>query len=706
MLCLGCAEVCSSLFERMGLRVICPCPQLRSKNPVWHPICLITLYSGYDTSADNKMIVDNEKRPLLVLIVAAALVVFLRSAWVSDDAFITFRTVENFVGGDGLTWNPDERVQAYTHPLWMFLLSAGRAVSGEIYYTTLALSICLSIISILLLLRSARTNAIGAIVAAGLLLVSKSFVDYSTSGLENPLTYCILGVGFLTTFDPEKNRRKNSTTTAFRISFVVALLMLNRMDLSLVMAPLAIYSCFRYRRWKGLAIFSAGLLPFFVWETFSLFYYGFPFPNTAYAKLGAGIDRFDLVGQGLFYVLDSMGRDPVTLIITTLGVGIASTKKDWNQRCLAIGIGLYLIYVIAIGGDFMSGRFFSAPFYASMFLIFNCRVDRLVSIRFGLLALIVVGVFNPNSPLRTQPSYTNRSLNYLISDERGFYYQKTGLLNGKPFYKGFAEFKYVMVAEHILSNEIERPNKEEKYVVIRGSVGMYGYSLKDNPRIHVIDRYGLADPLLARLPGKFVPVWRIGHYGRDIPSGYQETLQSGENRIKDKKLAEYYRHLKIIVSDDLWSLTRLETIFKMNTRQYRELINTYRYQYPGQLRIEYNSISSPVSPGTAIKKENCHILSDSGARIAFKELQHAEEMVLGVDHRSDYRIIFRNKKRIVGELISRAQRRKKGALGNRNYYIPQHVKGAGFDSIILLPLTKAHKKEKRCLAHLKLYKKK
>jgi hypothetical protein len=42
----------------------------------------------------------------------------------SDDAYITLRTVDNWVNGRGLVWNTAERVQTYTHPLWMLLLSA------------------------------------------------------------------------------------------------------------------------------------------------------------------------------------------------------------------------------------------------------------------------------------------------------------------------------------------------------------------------------------------------------------------------------------------------------------------------------------------------------------------------------------------------------------------------------------------------------
>ena len=36
----------------------------------------------------------------------------IRNAWVSDDAYITFRTVENYLAGYGIGYNPFIRVQA------------------------------------------------------------------------------------------------------------------------------------------------------------------------------------------------------------------------------------------------------------------------------------------------------------------------------------------------------------------------------------------------------------------------------------------------------------------------------------------------------------------------------------------------------------------------------------------------------------------
>ena len=44
--------------------------------------------------------------------------VLLRTAWLCDDAYISFRVVENAVSGHGLRWNVADRVQVFTHPLW------------------------------------------------------------------------------------------------------------------------------------------------------------------------------------------------------------------------------------------------------------------------------------------------------------------------------------------------------------------------------------------------------------------------------------------------------------------------------------------------------------------------------------------------------------------------------------------------------------
>ena len=49
-------------------------------------------------------------------------VVFVRYLWLGDDLFLTMRTVDNCVNGYGLVWNVGERVQVFTHPLWMLII--------------------------------------------------------------------------------------------------------------------------------------------------------------------------------------------------------------------------------------------------------------------------------------------------------------------------------------------------------------------------------------------------------------------------------------------------------------------------------------------------------------------------------------------------------------------------------------------------------
>lgn len=79
---------------------------------------------------------------LLPTVVAYAVlaIVLLTNAWILDDAYITFRTVDNLVHGLGLTWNVEERVQAFTHPLWMFVVSLCYLATHELFFTVILLS--------------------------------------------------------------------------------------------------------------------------------------------------------------------------------------------------------------------------------------------------------------------------------------------------------------------------------------------------------------------------------------------------------------------------------------------------------------------------------------------------------------------------------------------------------------------------------------
>ena len=130
-------------------------------------------------------------RRVALLLCLVFLAVLLRTAWLGDDAFITFRTVMNATHGHGLTFNIGERVQSYTHPLWLLLLTGAFLVVGNVYYAAFLVSIGVSLAVFWLALRQAATRMQVWIVVA-VLLGSRAFVDYSTSGLENPLSNLLL----------------------------------------------------------------------------------------------------------------------------------------------------------------------------------------------------------------------------------------------------------------------------------------------------------------------------------------------------------------------------------------------------------------------------------------------------------------------------------------------------------------------------------
>jgi hypothetical protein len=88
-------------------------------------------------------------RSLVAFLTLVFAVILIRTAWLCDDAAITLRTVLNVTHGFGLTYNIVERVQTFTHPLWLALLTVGYIVTGHIYVTTFGLSLVLSLYAFL-----------------------------------------------------------------------------------------------------------------------------------------------------------------------------------------------------------------------------------------------------------------------------------------------------------------------------------------------------------------------------------------------------------------------------------------------------------------------------------------------------------------------------------------------------------------------------
>jgi hypothetical protein len=84
----------------------------------------------------------------------------------------------------------------------------------------------------------------------------------------------------------------------------------------------------------------------------------------------------------------------------------------------------------------------------------------------------------------------------------------------------------------------------------------------------------LGDPLLARLPGGTLES-PMGHFPREVPKGYVDTIASGTNRIADPDLAAYYDRLHEIVAGPLWSAHRLALIPQFLAGRYNPSLDSY-----------------------------------------------------------------------------------------------------------------------------------
>ena len=550
--------------------------------------------------------------------------VFIKNAWVTEDAYIIFRSVEQVFAGNGPVWNPHERVQAFTSPLWFGVLVLTRIVSSNLYLNTIVVSFALWLLAVRNL-QLLAPNRVAFALGVLLCIASSALHDYSSSGLENALAFALIATFLLEVVRLHRDtpRPANAFRHLFRASVVFGLIAVTRHDLVPLVLPPAVFLVWSHRSVlsarQSLALAVAATLPLAAWTLFSLVYYGFPWPNTAYAKLNTGIERADLVLQGLRYVQVSFQQDPITpvTIVAALLVTLFRARHT-VYRFVGLGVLLNLSYVVWIGGDFMAGRFFSYSYLVAVILLM-LQLPRVTLLmrhnhslgnqptataqRQTLTAAVLAGtavaayaVAFHHTPLNCwQPSLEHGPEVFGIQSERA-HYPDTSLRNYLSRDPEVAIWPYHYFARFGL----ELFHSPER-VHVAGGIGMTGY-VAGTDKI-IVDYYALADPLLARLPVRDPEDWRIGHFRRIVPAGYTERLGAIDSMHADLRaygvsdsaseldrltflshlhpitpanLNELYRRLTIVTqTEDLWSAERLKTILLFNLGAYDRLMEPH-----------------------------------------------------------------------------------------------------------------------------------
>ncbi|MGI8754425.1 MAG: glycosyltransferase family 87 protein [Acidimicrobiales bacterium] len=312
--------------------------------------------------------------PPLILVVAG----WLRR-WSTDDAFINYRIVDQIRAGNGPVYNAGERVEAFTSPLWLALLTLGDTVLPmPLEYVSVILSILMSALGVVAMGAGSRRlldpavegDAPGSIwwVPAGslVLLALPPVWDFATAGLETGLT--LAWVGVLTLGLARVATNPGSTPTWFLLA--IGLGPLVRPDCLIpavfVLAFVGAVSWRASGAGRTIGRLAVAVALPVAYQVFRMAYFAALVPNTALAKAASSSHW----GEGWHYLLDF--GTPYVLYLP-LGVGaiaaaVLVARLPGRHRAAAVTLPaaavFHAAFILRAGGDYIHARLLLPPLFS------------------------------------------------------------------------------------------------------------------------------------------------------------------------------------------------------------------------------------------------------------------------------------------------------------------------------------------------------
>ena len=309
---------------------------------------------------------------------------FLARNYQLDDALIYLRYVKNFHEGFGLVYNPGERFNGLTSPLFTYIVLAASFLFKNLQITTIIISsvflTCACILGGKLFSKGKWEFLFTAVI------IGSFGYFYSTFGMETPLFLMLIGLSlYLYKIDSKY--------------FILALtfLILTRGEGVFLAVAIAADYLIRDRRLPNIKIMAIALVILLLPFVFNYFYYGDFLPATASAKIGQGKSGFWNSNFGFLnvaYLIDAVFSKSnlaalVLLIYAVYGVSIS--LKDRIAVISLIFSAMLLCFYIGLNLPNYQ-RYYAPLFY--LMLIFACRgmwrlaTSLLVKSQFGCRTLI------------------------------------------------------------------------------------------------------------------------------------------------------------------------------------------------------------------------------------------------------------------------------------------------------------------------------
>jgi arabinofuranosyltransferase len=219
---------------------------------------------------------------LLLLIVAIAHALAYDTPF--EDAYITYRYAEHFAAGHGLVYNVGDPVDGYSSALWTLLLGAFAWLGAPLPVIAPMLSLLAGLGTIAASADLARrqlgvhTSSLWPLLPAALLVAHGGWAYYASSGMETTLFSCLVtGVVWLVVLP-------RTTSRLIGAGILMAMAAITRPEGIAYIAFLFAALAFGWPKRDVLFVALTFVLLFVPYFIVHWSYYGYPFPNTYYAK--------------------------------------------------------------------------------------------------------------------------------------------------------------------------------------------------------------------------------------------------------------------------------------------------------------------------------------------------------------------------------------------------------------------------------------
>lgn len=439
-----------------------------------------------------------------LLTLAAAVGLFLLHAallrhFVIDDAFIVYRVARNLASGLGPVFNPGERVEAYSDPLFTFLLAPIAAVApGNEALPAIARLIGLAAgLGSLLVLATIALPGGSATTALALMLcaASTSMTLWSVAGLETSLYgFLILAAARVTLARPR------SRSAELGLGLLLAAVVLSRPEGAMPAAALLLWRLIdreSRHHWAAHArVVSAALAPSIAYLAFRRLYFGEWVPNTYFAKHAA---LSLAVPRGVAYLGDFLAHNGTAWFFVPGLLALASARRHPAIAISVLVLASYLPYVVLVGGDWMDAHRFMAPVFPWVAILL--AVGWVSLFAFARDALVARGAARLGPAVVPAGVVLAAAAFALANVPNTARVREAGYVNARPYYVTMGRLVAEIAQSHwrVATDDI-------------GAIGWYA-------RIRVLDLLGLANPDMAHrrksqqdLVADFGPGILIMHY--------------------------------------------------------------------------------------------------------------------------------------------------------------------------------------------------